>query len=286
MVFDASTRRSEALAVFRKALDRAGVETPALDARVLVMEALGCDATDLALRPEAVLGDAGAERLRRFLARRLAGEPVGRILGEREFWGLAFELSPDTLEPRPDTETVVAAALEALSATAEARILDFGVGSGCILVALLHERPRAWGLGIDRSAGALTVAARNARRHGVRPRAAFAASDWAAAVAGRFDLIVSNPPYIPSADISRLAPEVRDHDPRLALDGGPDGLDAFRAILADARRLLAPAGRLVVEVGDGQAEAVARLARGQGLAVTGVSADLAGRPRAVALSAG
>ncbi|SFV12299.1 [protein release factor]-glutamine N5-methyltransferase [Methylobacterium sp. 174MFSha1.1] len=260
-----------------------GIATAALDARILVEEALGITATDLALRGDEPVGQEGAERLGAYLARRAAGEPVARIIGAWEFWGLPFGLSPETLVPRPDTETLVEAALS-LRPDDPRRIADLGTGTGCILVALLTEWPRAFGLGIDRSVGALRTARANAARNGVAERAAFAAGDWAASLAGPFDLVVANPPYIASDVIAGLSGEVRDHDPRLALDGGPDGLDAYRIILAQVPRLLAPGGHLLVEIGYDQEEPLRRLAAAHGLCPQ-VRRDLAGHPRVVAMTA-
>jgi release factor glutamine methyltransferase len=285
--FDAATSRAEALLRLRRAFSEAGIDTPDLDARVLLMEALQVDAVEFAVRPHVALGPDAAPRLVAFARRRLAYEPVGRILGRREFWGLTFELSADTLEPRPDTETVVETALSLIpDRDAPLRILDLGTGSGCILVALLHEVPAAFGVGVDRSLDALRTARRNAARSGVGDRATFVASDWAAAVAGRFDLVVSNPPYIASAVLADLAPEVREHDPTRALDGGPDGLAAYRAIVAEAPRLLGPGGGLVLEIGWDQEEAIRTLARPAGLDVRQMAQDLRGHPRAVVLQPG
>nr|WP_245442996.1 peptide chain release factor N(5)-glutamine methyltransferase [Methylobacterium terrae] len=279
------TSRIAARARAVDALAASGIETAALDARILVEEALGVTATDLALRGAEPVGEAGAERLASYLARRAGGEPVARIIGAWEFWGLTFGLSPDTLVPRPDTETLVEAALGlGLPADGPHRLADLGTGSGCILVALLTEWPRARGLGLDRSHGALLTARANAVRNGVSDRAAFAAGDWAASLAGPFDVVVANPPYIASEVVDGLDGEVRDHDPRLALDGGPDGLDAYRAILAQVPRLLAPGGRLVVEIGYDQEEALRELAAAHGLA-TASRRDLAGHPRVVAMTA-
>ncbi len=275
---DPATPRAEALRLLRLRLAAAGIAEPALDARVLLLDALGIDATSLALRPEEPVGTAGAARIAQAAARRIAGEPVWRILGEREFWGLPFRLNAHTLVPRPDSETIVETALRL--APEPRRVLDLGTGTGCLLVAILHERRGTFGIGLDRSPDAAAMARANAARNGVGERAAFLVGDWAAALAGPFDLVVSNPPYIPSRDLPGLDREVREHDPLLALDGGPDGLDPYRRILADAPRLLGPGGALVVEVGIGQAGDVAAL--GAGLGAATIAADLAGVPRAVA----
>ncbi len=253
MNLSASISRAEALRRVRQVFEAAGLDTPALDARILLTEALGLAPADLVTRSEAALGRAGAARLDDYVSRRLAREPVARILGEREFWGLGFELAPETLVPRPDTETVVQAAFAQVPGRAAApKILDLGTGSGCLLVALLHELPNAFGIGLDRSFAALATARLNAARNGIGRRAAFLCCDWAAPLAGRFDLIVANPPYIASCDLAALDPEVREHDPLLALDGGSDGLAAFRAIFRAAGGLLTDRGALVVEFGPGQ----------------------------------
>ena len=278
------TTRGEALAMLRHVFTEAGLDTPDLDARLLLLEALRIDAVEIAVRPDAPLGAAGAARLAGFARRRVAREPVGRILGRREFWSLPFELSPDTLEPRPDTETVVETALSLVpDRQAPLRILDLGTGSGCLLVALLHELPRATGLGVDRSPGALATARRNASRNGVAERAGFVASNWTGALRGRFDLVVSNPPYIASCDLAGLAPEVRRHDPMAALDGGDDGLCAYRVILAGLRDCLAKGGTLVVEIDRTQEQGIASLAKAEELEVIKIAQDLAGNPRVVAL---
>lgn len=277
---DPAISRQEALRRLRAAFAEAGIDEAALDARVLLLDALGLDATALALRPDEPVGEAGAARLEEASRRRLAGEPVWRILGEREFWGLPFALHPETLVPRPDTETVVEAALRL--APGPRRILDLGTGTGCLLVAILRERPGAFGIGLDRARGAAATARRNAERNGVGERASFVVGDWTAALAGAFDLVVSNPPYIPTRDLAGLEREVREHDPALALDGGADGLDPYRLILADAPRLLAPGGAVVVEVGIGQADDVAAIGVATGLELQAIAPDLAGVPRAVA----
>jgi release factor glutamine methyltransferase len=276
--------RAEALLRVRRAFEAAGVDTPALDARILLTEALGLAPADLVTRSEAALGPAGAARLDDYVSRRLVREPVARILGEREFWGLRFELAPETLVPRPDTETVVQAALAQVPGRAAApKLLDLGTGSGCLLVALLHELPNAFGIGLDRSFAALATARLNAARNGIGRRAAFLCCDWAAPLAGRFDLIVANPPYIASRDLAALDPEVREHDPLLALDGGSDGLAAFRAIFQGAGGLLTDRGALVVEFGPSQEAELRQVAEEARLRMEPALDDLGGRPRAAVL---
>ncbi|MEH3148462.1 MAG: peptide chain release factor N(5)-glutamine methyltransferase [Methylobacterium frigidaeris] len=286
LVVAGATGRAEACRRAALRLAGRGIDTAVLDARILVLDLLGLRPADLVTAGDIPVGETGARALDAALARRGAGEPVARILGAWEFWGLPFRLGPDTLVPRPDTETVVEAALSLHPAPGGAlRVLDLGTGSGCLLVALLSEWPRARGVGIDRSGPALRLARENARRNGVGDRAVFAAGDWGAALAGPFDVVVSNPPYIAAAVIDGLDPAVRDHDPRLALDGGGDGLDAYRAILAQAPGLLAPGGVLLVEIGYDQEAALAALAPASGLRVEAVRRDLAGHPRVVVVRA-
>lgn len=253
----------------------AGIENPRLEARLLLAHAAG-------VTPEAVLRDRHAERavpgLDALLARRLAREPLALVLGRREFWSLDLAVSPATLVPRPDSEAVVEAALAA--APDPRRVLDLGAGTGCLLLAVLTERPRAWGVGVDLSPEAAALARRNARSLGLDGRAAFACGRWGEALDGRFDLVLSNPPYVRTGELAGLAPEL-SYEPRRALDGGADGLDAFRAIAAALPGLLAPGGVAVLELGAGQAEAVAALAAGAGLDHIGTGADLAGMPRAL-----
>jgi release factor glutamine methyltransferase len=262
------------------------IEAAELDARMLIGAVLDLDLTGIIVAAGQVLTTDEQGRLENFARRRLEGEPVARILGAREFWGLPLQLSAATLVPRPDTETVVELALELLRAAPDPkhalRIADIGTGSGAILLALLSELPLARGIGADLSAAALRTASGNAARLGLAARAAFVACDYAAALSGPFDLIVSNPPYIRTAEIADLAPEVREHDPPLALDGGADGLDAYRILIPQAARLLAPRGHLVVEVGIGQSGDVEGLMTAAGLTPDGARADLAGIRRAVA----
>jgi release factor glutamine methyltransferase len=263
------------------------IDSAELDARILVGAVTGLDLTGMITAASRPLTSDESTRLEDFTRRRLAGEPVARILGLREFWGLPLQLSAATLVPRPDTETVVELALEMLRASAPARrplrIVDLGTGSGAILLALLSELPDAFGYGTDISVEALRTARGNAVDLGLASRAAFVACDYAAALSGTFDLIVSNPPYIRSLDIAGLATEVRDHDPLRALDGGADGLDAYRALIPQAARLLAPGGILAVEVGEGQSADVEPLMASVGLILERPpKADLAGIRRAVA----
>ena len=268
-------------------LKSAAIESAELDARILMGHALGLDLTGLISAAQRQLTSDESARLGDFVRRRLAGEPVARIIGEKEFWGLPLQLSSATLVPRPDTETVVELALELLRAGGDLnrplRIADLGTGSGAILLALLSELPAAQGFGTDISQAALQTAAANAARAGLSDRAAFMACDYASGLAGPFDLIVSNPPYIRTADIDGLAAEVRNHDPLAALDGGADGLDGYRALIPRAAGLLAPGGSLVVEAGQGQSGPIEALMTAAGLTpATAPKADLAGIPRAVA----
>ena len=264
----------------------AGLDSPELDARILVGHALGMDHTALVAAAAQPLGANAAADIARLAARRLAGEPVARIVGTKEFWGLSFIVTPAVLVPRPETETVVELALALVDQQGERtralRIADLGTGSGALLLALLTELPNAGGIGTDIDAPALAVAQRNAARLGLAARVAFLRGDYASALQGPFDLIVSNPPYVASREIEGLAPEVRDHDPPHALDGGTDGLAAYRAIASDAPRLLGPGGRLVVEIGAGQQRDVERTLTAGGLAIDAVRHDLSGVARAIA----
>ncbi|MGQ9366586.1 peptide chain release factor N(5)-glutamine methyltransferase [Azospirillum sp. ST 5-10] len=263
-------------------LRAAGVDTPELDARLLAEHALGLDRGALFARAGEPVPDEDAARLLALVERRAAREPVSRILGSRGFWTLDLALDAATLDPRPDTETVVEAALDAVADRAAAlRVLDLGTGTGCILLALLAELPNATGLGIDLSAAAVATAAANAAANGLAGRAAFRTGNWGEGLAERFDLVVSNPPYIPSRDIASLEPEVRIFDPLRALDGGDDGLDAYRAIAAQLPGLLAPGGTAALEVGAGQAADVAALLARHGLEPSGVFRDLGGIERCV-----
>jgi release factor glutamine methyltransferase len=273
--------------VLTKRFEAAAIDSAELDARMLVGGATGLDLTGLITQAARQLSVAEAARVTDAANRRLAGEPVARILGSKEFWGMPLQLSSGTLVPRPDTETVVEMALEMLRAvpTYEAgpKIADIGTGSGAILLALLSELPNAYGVGTDVCQAALATAKTNAVKLGFGGRSGFVACDYASALNGPFDLIVSNPPYIRSADIAGLTAEVRDHDPRRALDGGADGLDAYRALVPQVSPLLALKGALVVEVGHDQSSQVEQLMTAAGLIHDRPpKADLAGIQRAVA----
>ncbi|MFP4537758.1 MAG: peptide chain release factor N(5)-glutamine methyltransferase [Dichotomicrobium sp.] len=263
----------DGLEAIRRSLTRAfasrGAATPALDARLLLMAACGLDHAELIRAGDRPLSDRESARLDSMVRRRLGGEPVSRILGQRAFWGLDFRLSEATLDPRPDTETLVEAVLTALPArereSRSLRVLDLGTGTGCILTALLHELPRAAGVGTDTSHAALLIARGNAQRNGIGNRAHFVRADWLNGIRGPFDVVVVNPPYIPRHEIAGLARDVRDHDPAAALDGGADGLDAYRAILGGLGNVLASGGIAAFEVGMGQAAAVGAMMTESGL---------------------
>lgn len=261
-------------------LREAGVEAASRDAKLLLAEATGQDISRLVAFSERSLSADEMTSYEALLARRERREPVSRILGRREFWSLSFAVTADTLDPRPETEVLVEALLARLPGPdAEVRLLDLGCGSGCILLAMLSELGKAEGLGVDSSAAAVEVARSNAAALGLEDRAAFQVGDWAAGLEGGWQAIVSNPPYIVESEIEDLAPEVSRFDPRQALSGGPDGLDAYRVLLPQAARLLAPEGLLALEFGIDQGDAVQRLAEAAGFAVRNTVQDLAGRDR-------
>ncbi len=272
--------------IVTRLFEEAGIESPALDARLLIGHALSLNHTALAISSDRKLTTGEQDAIAQLAARRLNGEPVARVVGEKEFWGLPFKLSSAALVPRPDTETLVEAALAAIDADKRRNdhllIADLGVGSGAILLALLHELPNAFGIGTDRNAEAIATAHDNAAALGLSSRTAFAMMDFGAALGHSFDLVVSNPPYVASDDIASLSRDVREHDPHLALDGGRDGLDAYRAIAGQAPDLLRDGGLIAVEIGLGQADDVAAIFEAYG-AVTMIAcrADLSGIPRAL-----
>lgn len=265
-----------------RVLAAAGLDEPALEARALAAAVLGIGREAMLADPEHAVSPRARRAFWNALHRRAAREPLARIVGEKEFWSLPFLLGPDTLIPRPDSETVVEAALGLVpDPDARLSILDLGTGSGCLLLALLAELPSARGLAVDCSPGAVAVAAANAERLGLAARARFRVAEWGAGLNGPFDVIVANPPYIPEGERTRLGPEVRNHEPPAALFAGADGLDAYRALAPALARLLAPSGVAVVEVGAGQAEDVKRLLGAEGLVPGAPYPDLAGHPRAL-----
>lgn len=260
----------------------AGIDNPSLDARILIAQALHLDRAQLLSRSARVLEEPEIRDLDALIARRSKREPVGRILGAREFWSLSFGLNEATLEPRPDSETLVEAGLNVLrraSSSQPLRILDLGTGTGCLLLALLHELPNATGLGIDRAARAVEQATKNAEQLDLKPRAEFKVNDWLTGIDEPFDLIISNPPYIAEASIPTLIPEVRAHDPLLALNGGTDGLAAYRLLIPALPRVLKPNGFAVFEIGDGQTNDVTRLFESAGFKNIQTRRDLNGIER-------
>ena len=267
---------------------QAGIDSADTDARLLIAAALDIGHTELMTNGERAITPEQLAAIDALARRRLAHEPVARILGHKEFWSLSLQVSNAVLVPRPDTETLVEAALDHVVRSGlrlEAlRVLDIGTGSGALLLALLSELPNAIGTATDINAAALAIARANAESLGQASRCTFVETNITAGVPGPFDLVVSNPPYIAHDDIATLDPEVRDYDPMLALDGGNDGLDGYRAIAHDVRRLLAPGGRLIVELGVGQEPAVRALLTNAGLRVHGARNDLGGIARALSAS--
>jgi len=269
------------------ALTAAGIDNVRFEARLLLSHATGLTIEQLISRGPDAAPAAAAATLRELTARRVRREPMAYILGEREFWGLPFKVSPAVLIPRPDSETVIETVLDLLpDRSRKLRILDLGLGSGCLLLTLLREYPQATGVGIEASEAALAVARGNAEALGVAPRARLSSGDWRQAgwsdrLEGPFDLLVSNPPYIESAVVDGLMPEVAAHEPRLALDGGADGFAAYRIIAAEAPRLVVPGGWAVVEAGEGQAPDIATLFGAAGLTPKPARQDLGGIARVV-----
>ena len=287
MSISESMTRVEALKHLGEVFRGVGIETAQRDARLLLLHAVGIEHMDLLREPRASLGSDAARVLQDHVAKRITRIPVARILGEWEFWSLPFTLVAESLVPRPDSETVVAAALIALKERRHnndgLRVLDLGTGSGCLLISLLHEMKGAHGVGVDIAPEAITIARHNAERNGVADRASFQEAHWGAGITGPFDLIVSNPPYIVESIIDTLEPEVRVHDPRLALSGGEDGLEAYRAIADALPALLAPDGVVALEIGSDQAESVPAIYRERGFEIEGPFGDFGARPRAIVL---
>jgi release factor glutamine methyltransferase len=276
--------RREATQKFRAA----GIESAEADARAILVHATGLEAAKLLSADRDEASQTAIEKFESAIARRISGEPVARITGKREFWSLSFTLGSETLVPRPETETIVEAALEQIGDKRRAlAVLDLGTGSGAILAALLTELPNARGVAVDRSEVALAIARANLKGLSLHDRVTYVCGDWAAALAGTFDLIVSNPPYVTSAELALLSPEVREHDPALALDGGLDGLDAYRAIVNQIEDRLAASGVAVLELGIGQEADVAALVHASDrLGIRDPARrDLAGIPRALVIHA-
>ncbi len=267
---DAATRR----------LRLAGVALPRLDAGLLLGHVLDADRATLIGHPDRRLDRCEDRRFAALVARRAAREPIAQLTGAREFWSLSIGVGPTVLAPRPDSGTLIEAALDVLADRGRPwRVLDLGTGSGCLLLALLSELPNAIGIGVDISWDALGVARRNAARLGLAARARFVRGFWGRALVGDFDLIVANPPYIAEAAFADLDPEVARYEPRIALAGGPDGLDCYRGLAADLGRLLAPTGSAAIEIGAGQGSAVSAILAAAGVAVTAIKRDLAGIER-------
>ncbi len=278
--------RAEALARVAEYLAQGGVEDSRRDARTLLLAAAQIAHAELLLAPEERLDNESATRLLDYAARRLAREPISRILGARGFWTLDLMVAPDVLDPRADTETLVETTLSLVEdPAAPLRIVDLGSGSGAILCALLSELPQATGVAVDLSPAACAATRANLWRCGLSDRGHVMRGRWGSALAGGFDIIVSNPPYVRASELPDLDPEVRLHDPALALDGGADGLDCYREITSDLRRLLKPGGLVALEVGFDQAASVVELLRGQTLAIECIARDAAGHERVVAARA-
>ena len=265
----------------RFALERANIPNAALDARVLLQEATHRRWAKLFDDEDEIAAPGEINAFNEMIAKRIARTPVAYIAGHKEFWSLDFKVTAATLIPRPESEHIIERALKLVPKSASGRALDLGTGSGCLIISLLRERPGLAGLGVDLSSEALDVARINAMRLGVAGRCSFAVSDWASAVTGRFDIVIANPPYLSKAELAVAEPELREHEPALALCPGTDDLAAYRAIAEALPKVLTPGGWAVVEIGAGQAQAVAEILRSAGLDSIGISPDLAGLPRVV-----
>ncbi len=275
-----ATSRAAALGAATADLRAAGIDAPRRDARLLMQHALGLSPEALLAGDRLPLGEDETQRLTALVQRRAAREPIAYVTGGREFWSLAFAVDRSALVPRPESETLVEAVLaQAPRLPARPRLLDLGTGTGCLLVALLKELPGAGGLGIDISAAAVSLARANARRHGLGERASFAAADWGAPLAARFDVVVSNPPYVAAPALASLAPEIARHEPQTALAGGTDGYECYRRLAPQITRLLAPRGLAAIELGAGMADKVESLFTAAGLVEIGRRSDLSGIER-------
>lgn len=285
---NAIPNRLEALSHYiQKTLEDHDIDSAEIQARRILKNRANLDWSDIIARPDWGLNDAQMQHIDADLKRCIAGEPLSRIYGVREFWGLEFELSADTLDPRPDTETLIEAVLKAYEGVKAPRnILDLGTGSGCILIALLREFPNARGLGVDKALGSVQMAQKNAETNKVSDRAVFQTGDWGQGIEQKFDLIVSNPPYISNQVIPNLSKTVKNHDPILALDGGNDGLDAYKKIFSQIFSLFNEGGKGFFEIGYDQEVDVVRLAEESRIRVQHVHHDLSGQPRVVEISSG
>jgi release factor glutamine methyltransferase len=282
LCFDPGLSRTGAQRQLTQILAAAGLDAAALDARLLLCAALGIDHSELLRDPDQPIG-AATELIAELAGRRLDREPTSRVLGKREFWGLEFKIDPAVLDPRPETEALVDAVIAALASHRDAplRIVDLGTGSGAILGALLSYFPHASGIGVDVSEEACRIARSNFERHGLASRACVVCGDWADALWGTFDVIVSNPPYVASLELLSLAPEVRDHDPKLSLDGGEDGFGVYRALAPSLARIATSDSLVGLELGLGQATGVAPILSASGFAILAIHRDLAGHERVV-----
>lgn len=276
---------SGALRLAAEDLRAAGVPEAMVDARILAAAAFALSREEMLLEPHRPVEADAQARFRAMIERRCAREPVARILGSREFRSLDFGLGPDTLEPRPDSETIVEAAVTfGQTFPGDIRVLDLGTGTGCLLLSVLSELPGATGVGSDIAAGAIEVASRNAENLGLSDRVRFVCTDWTDGLDGSFDLILSNPPYIATAEIAVLAPEVAAYDPSTALDGGADGLDAYRALAPRALEVLSPSGVVVLEIGAGQQDDVISIFGAVGFGLVDIRSDLGGHARALSFA--
>jgi release factor glutamine methyltransferase len=270
----------------KKELKEAGIESYELDARFFMKSIKGVKDIDFLTKSSCALNEEHVQLLKEYAGQRIKHVPVDRILGKAEFWGLPFYISPDVLSPRPETELIVERALETYLESEPKRVLDLGTGSGCILISLLKEWETSTGVGVDISDSALKMAKKNAALNLVEDRCTFIKSDWGSELKESFDLIVSNPPYIPNLDIESLAKEVKNHDPILALDGGFDGLQSYKKIFLQILSLLKPSGIALFEIGINQQEDIMRIVEESGVSVKRINRDLAGIPRVVEISCG
>ncbi len=286
--FSLASRGTTAKEALREAvmlLQRAHIETASLDARILLEYVLQVSRERLLLMLDEPMNARQEESYRDIVARRARRQPVAQLIGRREFWGMDFAVTSDTLDPRPDSETLIDALIKRFAdRDGELNILDLGTGTGCLLLSLLKEFKNASGIGVDISEAALKVARENAKAHGLTFRTRFLQSDWCREVKQQYDIVISNPPYIASGDIAGLMPEVAEFEPKQALDGGADGLDAYRVIVAALPGILAPTGIAAFEIGAGQQAALEELAAKHGLVTLGTRTDINGITRCILLT--